>query len=64
MEELQRILKILCLVAFGANIVIMAFAWMVPSLELFLLGAASSVLVLFGYLYGDVRPLFGEKKDE
>ncbi len=64
MEELQRILKILCLVAFGANIVVMAFAWMIPSVELFLLGAASSVLVLFGYLYGDVRPLFDKKKDE
>jgi len=63
-KELQRALKIMCLVAFGANIVVMAFAWMVPSVELFMLGACSSVLVLFGYLYGDVRPLFGDKEDE
>jgi hypothetical protein len=30
----------------------MAFAWTLSDINLFLLGASSSVLVLFGYLYG------------
>jgi hypothetical protein len=50
--NIKAIMKSLCLVAFGANIVVMAFAWTLNSLDLFLLGACSSILVLFGYLYG------------
>ena len=52
MKKIMSILRSLCLVAFGANIVVMAFAWTLGSLDLFLLGASSAVLVLFGYLYG------------
>lgn len=50
--NIKAIMKSLCLVALGANIVVMGFAWTLSSLELFLLGACSSLLVLFGYLYG------------
>ena len=52
MKNIKSILRSLCLVAFGANIVVMAFAWTLSDINLFLLGASSSVLVLFGYLYG------------
>jgi hypothetical protein len=45
-------MKSLCLVALGINIVLMGFAMMVPSLHLFILAACSSVLVLYGFLFG------------
>ena len=52
MEKFKEIMRHICLIALGANVVIMGFAWLLPSVELFLLGAISSVLVLFGFLYG------------
>jgi hypothetical protein len=42
----------ICLVAFGMNILLMGFAMMLPSLHLFILAACSSVLVLYGFLFG------------
>jgi len=42
----------ICLVAFGMNILLMGFAMMLPSLYLFILAACSSVLVLYGFLFG------------
>jgi len=50
--NIKAIMKNLCLIAFGANIVVMAFAWTFASTQLFLLGGCSALLVLFGYLYG------------
>jgi hypothetical protein len=50
--NIKSIMRSICLVAFGANIVVMGFAWTLSSVDLFLLGACSSLLVLFGYLYG------------
>ena len=50
--DLKSLMKSLCLVAFGINIVLMGFAMMIPSLHLFILAASSSVLVLYGFLFG------------
>lgn len=50
--NIKAIMKNLCLIALGANIVVMGFAWTFASTQLFLLGGSSAVLVLFGYLYG------------
>lgn len=50
--NIKSMLRSLCLIAFGANIVVMAFAWSLNDMNLFLLGGSSSALVLFGYLYG------------
>ena len=50
--KIKALMKNACLVAFGANILLMGFATMLPSLELFVLAAVSSVLVLYGFLFG------------
>tara|TARA_Y100001970_G_C14253747_1_gene873625 strand:- start:5770 stop:5955 length:186 start_codon:yes stop_codon:yes gene_type:complete len=51
-KAITSIMRALCLVAFGANIVVMAFAWTFDNPQLFLLGGGSALLVLFGYLFG------------
>lgn len=61
MKKLQQALRIMCLISLGANIVVMGIAWYLASLELLMLGACSSILVLFGYLYGDIAI---ENKDD
>ena len=57
--KIKSIMRNICLVAFGVNIVLMGFAMMVPSLHLFILAACSSILVLYGFLFG-----YSEDNDE
>ena len=52
MSKFKFFMKQLCLVCFGLNLAVMGFAYFTSSFELFLLGGMSSVLVLYGYLYG------------
>ena len=52
MSKFKFFMKQLCLVCFGLNLAVMGFSYFASSFELFLLGAMSSVLVLYGYLYG------------
>ncbi len=52
MSKFKFFMKQLCLVCFGLNLAVMGFAYFASSFELFLLGGMSSVLVLYGYLYG------------
>ena len=59
MKKLKSIMKNICLVAFGLNIGIMGFAVVAESTELFILAGASSVLVLYGFLFG-----YSENNDE
>ena len=57
--KIKPIIKNLCLIAFGVNLVLMGFSLTVPSLELFILAAGSSVLMLYGFLFG-----YAEDNDE
>ena len=57
--KIKSMMRGLCLIAFGVNIVLMGFSMMIPSLELFILAAGSSVLVLYGLLFG-----YAEDNDE
>jgi len=50
--KIKSIIRNICLVAFGMNILLMGFSMMLPSLHLFILAACSSVLVLYGFLFG------------
>lgn len=50
--KIKSIMRDICLVAFGVNLVLMGFAVMLPSLYLFILAACSSALVLYGFLFG------------
>ena len=56
--KIKSIMRSICLVAFGMNLLLMGFAVVFPSLELFILAAGSSVLVLYGFLFG-----YSEDKD-
>jgi len=57
--KIKSIMRNICLVAFGVNLVLMGFSTMIPSLELFILAALSSVLTLYGFLFG-----YSEDNDE
>jgi hypothetical protein len=57
--KIKSIMRSICLVAFGMNILLMGFSMMLPSLHLFILAACSSILVLYGFLFG-----YSEDNDE
>jgi hypothetical protein len=58
--KIKSMMRGLCLIAFGVNIVLMGFAMMIPSLHLFILAASSSILVLYGFLFGYSKDNDGE----